>query len=485
MNDGEAYATFSFADSTTKLLHKVRISPKTICPYYERSKEQIKPRPRLTSTVNDDTVVRFKWPRLIGSKTNLAKDFKVMVSMDGENFSEAYSGTLETKCDFETFEFDPVKAKYVKLMLLNARGENSPYVSIAEFQAFAKPAPARLQVIHNAADPAADTVDVYVNGEILLDDFAFRAATPFIDVPGETLLTIGVAPGTSASAEDALASFDVTLASGETYVVVANGVLDPDSFAVNPDGKATGFTLFVKAGAQEMAMAEGNVEFAVLHGSTDAPTVDVYARDVAQLVDDAAYGDITDYLSVPPADYTLDITDATGTTTVASFLAPLAGLADGAAFVFASGFFDPAANNNGPGFGIFVALPNGDVLELPAAAARLMAAESRAANDAGSLAQLPEDFGLAQNYPNPFNPETVISFQLPEASDVVLNIYNIRGQLINTLVNASYSAGTHQVVWNGQDLSGNVVAGGLYIYKIRASNSNETVSFSRKMMFMK
>jgi len=155
MNDGEAYATFSFADSTTKLLHKIRIAPRTICPYYENLRRKQQPRPLLTPALGDDTVVRFRWPRLIGSKTNLAKDFKVMVSMDGENFSEAFSGTLETKCDFETFEFDPVKAKYVKLMLLNARGENSPYVSIAEFQAFAKPAPARLQVIHNAADPAA------------------------------------------------------------------------------------------------------------------------------------------------------------------------------------------------------------------------------------------------------------------------------------------------------------------------------------------
>ena len=59
-------------------------------------------------------------------------------------------------------------------------------------------AQARLQVIHNAADPGAAVVDVYVNGGILLDDFAFRAATPYIDVASDTDLEIAVAPGTSA-----------------------------------------------------------------------------------------------------------------------------------------------------------------------------------------------------------------------------------------------------------------------------------------------
>lgn len=105
--------------------------------------------------------------------------------------------------------------------------------------------------------------------------------------------------------------------------------------------------------------------------------------------------------------------------------------------------------------------------------------------NADPVAQIPEEYGLAQNYPNPFNPETLIRFQLPEASDVLLNIYNIHGQLIVTLVNAGYAAGTHQIVWNGQDLSGNMVAGGLYIYKIRASNAGETVRMTKKMMFIK
>ncbi len=102
---------------------------------------------------------------------------------------------------------------------------------------------ARLQVIHNAAEVAADPVDIYLNGTLLLDDFGFRAATPFIDAPAGVTLNIGVAPGNSTSVDDTLANFQATLENGETYVVMANGVLDPGSYAPNPDGRSTAFTL--------------------------------------------------------------------------------------------------------------------------------------------------------------------------------------------------------------------------------------------------
>ncbi|MBP9790477.1 MAG: DUF4397 domain-containing protein, partial [Bacteroidia bacterium] len=73
---------------------------------------------------------------------------------------------------------------------------------------------AEIQIIHNAADPAADTVDIYVNGALTLDDFAFRTATPFLTVPSGTSLDIGVAAGNSTSVNDTLKNFSVTLMMG-------------------------------------------------------------------------------------------------------------------------------------------------------------------------------------------------------------------------------------------------------------------------------
>ena len=110
---------------------------------------------------------------------------------------------------------------------------------------------ARLQVIHNAADPGAISVDIYLNGTLLLDNFGFRDATPYIDAPAGTPINIGVAGPNSTSAADTIKNFTVTLTANETYVAIANGVLDPNSFAANPDGRSTAFTLFIKAMARE------------------------------------------------------------------------------------------------------------------------------------------------------------------------------------------------------------------------------------------
>jgi hypothetical protein len=225
---------------------------------------------------------------------------------------------------------------------------------------------ARLQVIHNAADPAAATVDVYVNGSILLDDFAFCTATPYVDVPAGVALNIGIAPGNSTSVSDTLKNFEVTLANGETYLAVANGVLAPANFAANPDGRSTAFTLFLQDQMAETASNLSDVDFRVVHGASDAPAVDVIARRVATLVDNAAYGDLTAYLTVPAASYTLDVTPATASPIVASFLADLSSLGGGSAVVFASGFLDPSGNQNGEAFGLFAALANGTVVPFPA-----------------------------------------------------------------------------------------------------------------------
>ena len=227
------------------------------------------------------------------------------------------------------------------------------------------PLTARLQVIHNAADPAADTVDVYLNGVLLLDDFVFRTATPFITAPAGVLLNVGVAPGNSTSVSDTLKNFPFLLDAGKTYIGFANGVLDPAGFAVNPDGRDIGFTVYVTEDGREISATSGSVEFLVMHGATDAPFVDVRVQGGSTLVNNAGYGDITGYIPVPPASYILEVTDSTGTTVVGTFLADLSLLADSALAVFASGFLDPSSNQNGEGFGLFAALANGAVVELP------------------------------------------------------------------------------------------------------------------------
>jgi hypothetical protein len=81
---------------------------------------------------------------------------------------------------------------------------------------------------------------------------------------------------------------------------------------------------------------------------------------------------------------------------------------------------------------------------------------------------IPKTYELSQNYPNPFNPTTLINYQLPEAQNVSLEVYNSLGEKIRTLVNGAQSAGYHTVQWDGLNNSGRSVASGMYLYRITA-----------------
>ncbi len=98
-----------------------------------------------------------------------------------------------------------------------------------------------------------------------------------------------------------------------------------------------------------------------------------------------------------------------------------------------------------------------------------------------AMTKLPETFQLYQNFPNPFNPETQIQFDLPQAAEVKLHIYNTVGQLVRNLVDRAYSTGSHKVVWNGRNDQGQLLSSGLYVYQIQAGDFKAR----RKLLLLK
>jgi hypothetical protein len=269
-------------------------------------------------------------------------------------------------------------------------------------------------------------------------------------------------------------------------VAIANGILG-SGFAANPDGEDIGFKLFPVDGILEDGRSRLGVNLIVFHGATDAPTVDVFARlgnFTYRAVNDLTYGEFSDYKFFFARNYTLTVTPGNSTTGVASFTADLSGLGGGAAVVFASGFLNPAANNNGPAFGLYAALPNGAVVALPAVAPSAIVAiddedeltEGKIEELERGAAALPTDFALSQNYPNPFNPTTTISFALPKSSPVTLSVYNILGQEVARLVDGPMAAGAHQVTFDAANM-----ASGIYFYRLQTDGFSE----QRKMVLMK
>jgi len=88
---------------------------------------------------------------------------------------------------------------------------------------------------------------------------------------------------------------------------------------------------------------------------------------------------------------------------------------------------------------------------------------------------------LMGNYPNPFNPETTIQFNLNNPENVVVEIFNLKGEKVNVLLNETKSAGTHSITWNGKNAHNKSVASGMYFYKLQAGDYTSI----KKMILMK
>ncbi len=91
------------------------------------------------------------------------------------------------------------------------------------------------------------------------------------------------------------------------------------------------------------------------------------------------------------------------------------------------------------------------------------------------------NFTLNSNYPNPFNPSTIISFSIPEDTKVNLKVYNIKGQVVKTLLKEQIESGEHRITWDGKDNNNKQVASGIYFYKISAGKETKV----KKMLLLK
>jgi hypothetical protein len=94
---------------------------------------------------------------------------------------------------------------------------------------------------------------------------------------------------------------------------------------------------------------------------------------------------------------------------------------------------------------------------------------------------LPQPFALLPNYPNPFNPATRLVFTTPRSGVVTVELYDVAGRLVRTLVDEVRPAGRHEVLWNGVDDSGRALSSGVYFARMRADGFEQT----RKMTLVR
>jgi len=132
--------------------------------------------------------------------------------------------------------------------------------------------------------------------------------------------------------------------------------------------------------------------------------------------------------------------------------------------------------NGHPGYNFKGGLDEIRIYNRPLSASEINDIYNQVTSVENNMNNLPEEFILLQNYPNPFNPSTKINYAVPQSSNVVIKIFDVLGNEIETLVNEGKPVGTYEVAWFAENLPS-----GIYFYRLRAGDFIET----KKMVFLK
>jgi hypothetical protein len=218
-----------------------------------------------------------------------------------------------------------------------------------------------------------------------------------------------------------------SLPAGANYVAMAAGNIGT-GFAANPNNIATGFDLTILTDGRLASTAQGQAQIKVFHGAPDAPTVRVKVSGTTSvLVPQASFRQSSGWLDAGSANINVDVDAFATGGTVATFVAPLAAFKDSALLVAASGYLTPAANNNGPAFGLLVVTAKGSTVLLPTAPTAI---GRRVAAAALSLA------------PNPA--QDVVQIALPEGTLASATVLDMAGRQVLTSASAALEVGNLQ-----------------------------------------
>jgi len=239
---------------------------------------------------------------------------------------------------------------------------------IAKFQLLSGSQTARVQVVHNAADPKLGQVDVYLNSEKVIDNLGFRKATTFTNLPAGVPLVIGLAPASSTSYKDTLRTLKLqSLKPGRTYIITLSGVLDSTKFARNPDSASTLLRATLIEGALEGSPDTVAANILCFHQCTDAAKISLMSSATGTLLlDQSPYGFTSMNQLLAPGTDTLWLKNDSGMV-VRGYVVTLRQRK--AYLALASGFMDPEKNMNGQPFKLILVdsagVVNSSLVEVP------------------------------------------------------------------------------------------------------------------------
>lgn len=220
---------------------------------------------------------------------------------------------------------------------------------------------ARIQFINNCADAAHNSLDVYLDGALLVNDLNFRNASPQLMVPFTVSvpINIGVADQHSNNVNDTFVNLNTQLSPIKNYVIVINGIHSTSGYSPSPKMSLDVFD------GMTLNASTGETDLIFINGSTDAPVMDIrnniniVGNDLAYRNFSSKYADFQNNKS-----HIIRLTNTTGAKVTHTYRADFTGLnlTNKTAVVLTSGFINPANNSNGEPFGLWMAVPQGGQL---------------------------------------------------------------------------------------------------------------------------
>jgi hypothetical protein len=317
----------------------------------------------------------------------------------------------------------------------------------------------RLQLIHAAADPSLQTVDMYIDTFRVSNDAPFRSATGFFDVFSGKTVTVGVAPASSTGFRDIVVSRRFIFDPQSTSTAIARGVFDPGSFAPNPDGIDIGADFHLIEGSLAQGPDASQVTLLVANEVTDMQTVDIILDDAVPYATNTAFSQASAYGLVSPSRHAFDFRDANAGNRVVKSFVELFALQGRAGILVASGFVDSSAVNlEGPAFRTFLVLDDGTTMMF----------DEIFTSVEGQPSELPSELAIRSVYPNPFRNEATLVFDLPEPGTVTVELFDMTGRRLASVEPRLLQAGKERSL----SLRVKDLPSGAYLYRLTTATSS-------------
>jgi hypothetical protein len=247
-------------------------------------------------------------------------------------------------------------------------------------------------------------------------------------------------------------------------------VIDPGSFAPNPDGLDIGLGVHVIPALEQGPDA---TQFTVLVGAevTDAPTMDVTVDNTVPFADDLKFSEAGSFGLVAAKDHGFDFIEAATKKRIAKSFVQFFDLRGRAGILLATGFVDSTTNQNGPAFSTFLVLDDGTTRHFD----RIFTSVESAP------VELPQELTVHGAYPNPFRSEANVLFDLPDAATVSLRLFDATGRLVFQNEPRLIAVGQNQSVL----LSAAGLSAGMYFYRLIAESASGSHAAHGQLMLVR